>query len=63
MFWNNKTITEVYLLQRYFKVCSNDSSKALDLYKSNLALRKEGPQLFTDRDVLSDQIQNISKIV
>lgn len=60
---HHKTIAEVCLLQRYFKVCDNDSAKALELYKSNLLLREKGPQLFADRDVLSDQIQNISKIV
>ena len=57
------SISETNLLLRYFKVTDNDSIKALEIIKSNLALRQKGPQIFSDRDVLSDQIQNISKIV
>jgi hypothetical protein len=56
-------VTEPNLMRRYFKVSDNDSTKALEIFKSNLALRHKGPQIFSERDVLSDQIQDISKIV
>jgi hypothetical protein len=56
-------VTEPNLMRRYFKVTDNDSAKALEIFKSNLALRHKGPQIFSERDALSKQIQDISKIV
>ena len=50
-------------MERYFKVCEKNAEVALELYKSNLKLREKGPHIFLNRDVFSDQIQNISKIL
>jgi len=44
-------------------VCENDPAKALKLLKSNLQMRKNGSQIFFNRDVLSPAIQAVSKYV
>lgn len=58
-----KFLTEIVLLQRYFKVCEGDSRKAVEMLKLNFKMRKNGPQIFLNRDVLSPQTQSISKIL
>ncbi|CRK97995.1 CLUMA_CG011364, isoform A [Clunio marinus] len=48
------------LLERYLKVYDN-LEKAQDLLKFNLTLRKSGPHLFTNRDVLSSEFQSAKR--
>ncbi|XP_070500287.1 alpha-tocopherol transfer protein-like [Chironomus tepperi] len=51
-----QTINKV-LLERYLKISFNDVDCAFALLKSGLELRTKAPYLFTDRDVMSSEIQ------
>lgn len=51
------------LLLRYLKVNDNDVEKAQKLLEYNLTLRKSAPQLFTNRDFFSDEIQNAKNML
>ncbi|CRK97572.1 CLUMA_CG010958, isoform A [Clunio marinus] len=50
------------LLERYLKTCEDDLVKAQNLLEHNLMLRKEGPQLFTNRDIMSEEIQTAMSV-
>lgn len=45
------------LLQRFLKVNDNNVKKAQELLEYNLRSRQKAPQLFTNRDILAEEIQ------
>lgn len=56
------SLSDDILLQRYLKVYDNgDLRKSQDLLKFNLDIRKTGPQIFKNRDILSDKTQVAAK--
>lgn len=56
------SLSDDILLQRYLKVYDNgDLRKSQDLLKFNLGIRKTGPQIFKNRDILSDKTQVAAK--
>jgi hypothetical protein len=50
-------VTDKVLLERYLKVSDNKLDDAFALLKLGLELRTRAPYLFTDRDLLSKDIQ------
>lgn len=50
-------LTDKILLERYLKISFNDVNCAFALLKSGLEMRAKAPYLFTDRDVMSSEIQ------
>lgn len=50
-------LSDHVLLQRYLKVSDNKLADAFALLKDGLELRKRSPDLFTNRDLMSKEIQ------
>lgn len=58
-----KNSTEPLLLLRYLKVARGRLEKAQRLLKYSFELRQENPHIFSERDPLSAEIQNVFEIV
>ncbi|XP_070509838.1 alpha-tocopherol transfer protein-like [Chironomus tepperi] len=57
-----KNIPDV-LLERFLKVCDNDLDQTKDLILLNYKLRSSAPNLFTNRDITTKEMQTACKVL
>lgn len=56
-------ITADVVLKRFLKVCDNDLQETQNLLLLNFKLRSGAPNLFTNRDILSKELQTASQVL